>query len=189
MKRLFLSLLFLPLASATLVAQEQVSVPAEAVSPVPVFGYLSYNAVFRQMPEYQQARESFEALKAKYDAEARRAEEEFQRKFAEFLQGQSDFPASIMQKRQAELQDLMEKSISFRQNSQQLLKQAEQEMQQPVAQRLNQALQAIGTERHLLFILNTDADACPFLHPQAGVDVTADVLSKLGLLQAAPTTE
>ena len=185
MKRQILALLFMAAAAATLQAQ-QPSVPATAVSSAPIFGYLSYDTVFRQMPDYQQARESFQALKAKYDAEARRAEEEFQRKFAEFLQGQADFPVSIMQKRQAELQDLMEKSISFRQSSQQLLRQAEQQMQQPVAQRLNQVLQDIGNERHFLFILNTDADACPFVHPQAGVDVTADVLTKLGL--QAPTT-
>ena len=111
MKRQILALLFMAAAAATLQAQ-QPSVPATAVSSAPIFGYLSYDTVFRQMPDYQQARESFQALKAKYDAEARRAEEEFQRKFAEFLQGQADFPASIMQKRQAELQDLMDPFVS-----------------------------------------------------------------------------
>ena len=108
-------------------AQEQsAATPTDTPTvTVPQFGYLSYNAVFAQMPDYQKAKEDFAALKAQYDAEATRAEEEFQRKFTEFLQGQKDFPKSIMQKRQAELQELMDKSVAFRKEAQRLLAEAE----------------------------------------------------------------
>ena len=148
---------------------------------VPQFGYLSYNEVFEKMPEYQKAKEDFAALKEKYDAEATRAEEEFQRKFAEFLQGQKDFPPSILQKRQAELQDLMDKSVTFRKESRRLLRQAEGELQAPVSTRLNEAIQAVGAELGLIFVLNTDGNSLPFVHPQVGVNVTAPVLQKLGI--------
>ncbi|MBP5770792.1 MAG: OmpH family outer membrane protein [Bacteroidaceae bacterium] len=174
MKRILLSIvLMLPL---TMLAQSQVV----------RFGYLSYNAVFEQMPEYKQSQKDFAALKEKYDAEATRAENEFQRKFAEFLQGQKDFPASIMQKRQAELQELMDKSINFRQKSRGLLRQAEKDMQQPIKSRLEEAIKAVGSELGLIFILNTDGNSCPYVQPEAGVDVTGPVLTKLGL-QAAPS--
>ena len=99
MKRLFtVLLLVLPLS---LSAQMQ-------------FGYLSYKTIMAEMPEFAQVKQSMSELKAKYDAEATRGEEEFQKKFADFLQGQKDFPQTIMQKRQAELQSLMENGISFR---------------------------------------------------------------------------
>ena len=153
----------------------------EEATRVPQFGYLSYNEVYKQMPEYQKAQEDFAALKAKYDAEATRAEEEFQRKFAEFLQGQKDFPASILQKRQAELQDLMEKSVNFRKESHKLLLQAEAELQQPVAVKLDQAIKAVGAELGLIFVLNTDGNALPFVHPQVGVNITKAVFQKLGI--------
>ena len=108
-----------PTEQAAVQAPEQAPVATPAPAPptnqsavrVPQFGYLSYNEVYKQMPEYKKACDDFAALKAKYDAEATRAEDEFQRKFAEFLNGQKDFPQSIMLKRQAELQDLMEKSV------------------------------------------------------------------------------
>ena len=64
------------------------------------FGYMSYKTVMAEMPEYAQAKQSMAELKAKYDAEATRGEEEFQKKFVDFLQGQKDFPQTIMQKRQ-----------------------------------------------------------------------------------------
>jgi len=148
---------------------------------VPQFGYISYNEVFQQMPEYQKAQEDFAALKAKYDAETTRSEDEFQRKFAEFLQGQKDFPPSILQKRQAELQELMDKSVNFRRESRKLLRQAEAELQRPVAAKLDEAIKAVGAELGLIFVLNTDGNSLPFVHPQVGVDITRPVLSKLGI--------
>ena len=56
------------------------------------FGYLSYQQVIKEMPEYAQAMQELQSLKAKYDEEAARGEAEFQKKFVDFLQGQKDFP-------------------------------------------------------------------------------------------------
>ena len=114
---------------------------------VPQFGYLSFKEVLHQMPDYKKAQEDFAALKARYDAETARSEEEFQLKFAEFLQGQKDFPPSILQKRQAELQDLMDKSINFRRETQRLLAQAEAELMAPVNARLDEAVKAVGADQ------------------------------------------
>ena len=164
-------------------AQEQAA--ASEVRVVP-FGYVSYKDIFERMPEYDEARAAFAALKSKFEDEAERSEKEFQRKFAEFLQGQRDFPPTILQKRQAELQDLMDKSVAFRQESQRLLQKAEAEMMQPVMDRLNKAIQEVAAERNLIFVLNTDDNAVPFINPQVGVTITEPLLHRLGL--ASPLT-
>ncbi|MCM1108972.1 MAG: OmpH family outer membrane protein [Clostridium sp.] len=143
------------------------------------FGYLSYNAVLTAIPEYAEARKSLQELKVKYDAEARRSEEEFQTKFAELLQGQRDFPANILQKRQKELLDLSERGIAFRQEIQQLLAAAEKEMLQGVYQKINGVLQQLGTEKGYEYILNTDGNACPYINPALGEDVTEEVKTRL----------
>lgn len=164
------------------VANPTPAVPAnQAAVRVPQFGYLSYNEVYKQMPEYKKACDDFAALKAKYDAEATRAEDEFQRKFAEFLNGQKDFPQSIMLKRQAELQDLMEKSVTFRKETQRLLADAEAQLQAPVTERLNQVIYSVAGQLGLIFVLNTDGNAVPFVHPQVGVNITEPVLRALGI--------
>lgn len=156
---------------------------AQGAVQVPKFGYLSYDAVFKRMPEYAQAQADFAALKAKYDAEAERSEEEFQRKFTEFINGQKDFPQSIMLKRQAELQDLMDRSVAFRKESARLLAEAEKRMQEPIAAQLNQAIYDVAATQGLIYVLNTDGNAVPFIHPQVGVDITEAVLTKLGVKQ------
>lgn len=150
------------------------------------FGYMSYKTVMAEMPEYAQAKQSMAELKAKYDAEATRGEEEFQKKFVDFLQGQKDFPQTIMQKRQAELQSLMENGIAFRMKSQQTLEQAEKDLMEEVKKKLNNIILEVGVEYGYAFVLNTDDDACPFINPVIGVNVTDLVRWKLGLLAEPP---
>lgn len=168
MKRLLsLSLLLLPLL---LSAQIQ-------------FGYLSYQSVMQEMPEYAQAKANLATLKAKYEAESARGEEEFQRKFVDYLQGQKDFPQTIMQKRQAELQSLMDNGVSFRVQAQSLIANAEKEMMAEVSRKLNSVILEVGVEYGYGFILNTDDNSCPYINPVIGIDVTELVRRKLGLAE------
>jgi len=148
------------------------------------FGYVNYEQVLRELPEYAKAQEDLAALKAKYEAEAQKGEEEFQNKFVDFLQGQKDFPQAIMQKRQAELQTLMDAGVSFRVKSQELIAKAEDELMQEAHKRLKSALLEIGVEHGYGFILNTDDNSCPYINPVVGVDVTELVRKKLGLVSA-----
>ncbi len=145
------------------------------------FGYLSYNAIFRSMPEFAVSQQKLADLKSKYDQEAQRSEAEFQRKFAEFLQGQKDFPENILLKRQHELQDLLVKSIRFKEESQSLLAQAEKDLQADMLYLLNEAIRAVGVENGYAYIINTDGNACPFINPAMADDVTNAVKEKLQL--------
>ena len=145
------------------------------------FGYISYEQVLKELPEYAKATQDIAALKAKYEVEAQKSEEEFQRKFVDFLQGQKDFPQAIMQKRQAELQNLMDNGMAFRMKSQELIAQAEKDMMQEAHKRLSRALLEVGVEYGYGYILNIDNNNCPYINPVVGIDVTDLVRRKLGL--------
>ena len=92
--------------------------------------------------------------------------------------GQRDFPQTILQKRQSELQELLNKNIAFKKESQRLLAEAEKEALAPLQARLANALAKIGNERGLAFILNTDQNATPWMNPALGEDVT-DIVKNL----------
>ena len=135
------------------------------------FGFISYSAALQQMPEYAIAKRNIADLRIKFDAEAKRSEEEFNKKYEEFLEGQRDFAPSILRKRQSEIQDLMEKNVAFKAEAKRLLEQAEQDAMAPVREKLNQMLTTIGRQRGYAFILNTDNDALPFIDMSQGEDV------------------
>ncbi|MCF0197801.1 MAG: OmpH family outer membrane protein [Bacteroidaceae bacterium] len=149
-------------------------------------GYLSYQGVRDRMPEYAQAKDGIKTLKAQYDQEAKRTEDEFQRKFTEFLQGQKDFPQNILVKRQAELQTLMESGMKFRREAHELLIKAEQEVMAGVDKKLNEAIKAVGAQGYIC-ILNTDGNLCPYFSPEMSEDVTLPVLKQLGIVADEPS--
>jgi len=143
------------------------------------FGYLSYNAVFKAMPEYAAVQATVKTLREKYEAEQKRVENDFNKKYEEFLDGQKTFPKTILQKRQVELQEMLDKNIAFKKESQRLLAEAEAEAEAPLKARLAEKLAQIGQERGFAFILNTDANAAPWLNTAMGQDVTEAVMELL----------
>lgn len=139
------------------------------------FGYLSYTAAIKSMPEYAVMQQNMASLKKQYENETRQAEEEFNRKYELFLEGQHELDKPILQKRQSELQELLTKSISFKQEAERLLKRAEADMYAPLTHKLDSILKKIGTERGYAFILNTDGNALPYVNTACGEDITAIV--------------
>lgn len=158
MKKLFL-LIVLGVLSLTANAQTR-------------FGYFSFDNVLKSMPDYVMAQRSIDDLRQKYDAEMKRAEDEFNSKYEEFLDVQKDLVPAILRKRQAELQEMMQKNINFKNESQRLLKQAEADAFAPVKNKLYNALTKVGQAQGYAFILNTDSDACPYVNPEMGEDAT-----------------
>lgn len=160
------------LLAAWLMALPLMGMAQQAAHPSWYFGYFSYDAVLRSMPDYAIAKRNIDDLRAQYDAEMRRAEDDFNKKYEEFLDGQRDYAPAIFQKRQAELEDLLNRNVDFRKQAQRLLAQAETDAYAPLRQRLQEAVKRLGSERGYAFILNTDGDACPYADPQQGEDVT-----------------
>lgn len=145
------------------------------------FGYLSYNEVMKAMPEYQQALQSLAELKESYDEEMTRAEQDFSKKFAEYVDGQKSFPENIMLKRQKELQQLMEQSLQFKNEAQELLTKAEAELMEPIHTKLKEAIVAVGKSHNYIYVLNTDNNAHPYLNQGIAEDCTSAVLKELGI--------
>lgn len=154
------------------------NMPAMAQSEVK-FGYLSYNTVMQAMPEYAAMQNSMAELREKYEAEQKRVENDFNKKYEEFLDGQKNFPKTILQKRQSELQEMLDKNIAFKKESQRLLKQAEEDAMAPILVRLAEALDAIGKEHDYAFIVNIDEKVALWLNPSMGEDITTTVIEQL----------
>lgn len=166
MKR-FLLVIFACIAMA---AQAQDNAPALK------FGYLSYDLAMKSMTEYATVQMRMDSLRSAFNAEMQRVEDEFNRKYEDFLDGQKDFPRTILLKRQTELQEMLQKNLAFKQQLQQELKDTEAQLMAPLRIHLNEAIATIAHEQGLALVINTDANACPFIEPTMGVNVTEAVM-------------
>lgn len=172
MKQILLPLVFMLMpvaASAQQSAHPQVAAPVEQSLR---FGYFSYEEVLHTMPGYAIAKHNMDDLRAKYDAETKRAEDEFNAKYEEFLDGQRSFAPSILEKRQAELRELMAKNVTFKAEAVRLLQQADADAYAPLKALIDAAVQKVGKVKGLAFILNTDKGAFPYVNALCGEDVT-----------------
>ena len=169
-KRILLSI-FAIMALTTAAAQDVVSGFR--------FGYLSYEAALKAMPDYALVQQKMDQMRQQFQDETLRVEDEFNLKYEEFLDGQRDFPKTILQKRQSELQELMERNIRFKEESKKELEQTEKLLLAPLKIRLIEQLGTIARERGYAFIVDTDQKALPYINPSMGEDITLTVQDAL----------
>ena len=147
-------------------------------------GYLSYDSVLAAMPDNSIVQAKMSELRQAYETELKRVEDEFNRKYEDFLDEQRDFPRTILLKRQTELQEMLQRNIAFKQEGVRNLAKAKKEALAPLREKLNAAISKVAKEKGLSVVFNTDSNACPFIDPEISVDIQADVMSLLE--QAVP---
>lgn len=144
-----------------------------------LFGYFSYDETLKSLPEYTEAQKKLTELKTQFEAEIKRVEDDFNNKYEEFLEGQKDFPAIILQKRQIELQEIMNKNIAFKQEAKQQYANAEKETMDSLKNKIYEAVKTIGKAHKYAFIINTDLDVCPWIDPTQGIDLNSEIHKQL----------
>ena len=178
MKKFFF-LLFVLMSGVAVMAQDAeengTQNRSKEAAPVPVVGYLSCDSLLRAMPQYAVVKAQMRDLRQAYEQELKRVEDDFNQKYEAFLDGQKDFPRTILLKRQNELQELLQKNVAFRQQGLRDLQQAEAEALAPLRQHLGDAIAKVARRLGLILVVNTDSDACPFLAPESCIDIQGQV--------------
>ena len=146
------------------------------------FGHMNSAEIIPSMPEYTKAITELEALQKKYTEELTRTQEEFNRKYQEFQQAIAgdSLPPNIAERRQKELQDMMQRQEEFQQEAQQGMQQAEQNLMTPIYQKLNTAIEAVGASEGVVYIFDLARTQIPYVGPQS-IDLTTKVKSQLGI--------
>ena len=170
MKKLFFSfaLMLLPLLAV-----------AQQTTPSLKFGYFSYEKVLHAMADYATATRSLNDLKEKYDAETKRSENDFHTKYEDFLEGQRNFAPSILKKRQAELQEILDKNIAFKKEADRLIEEVEKQVYAPVHAKLKKTIAKMAQESGYAFVLNADNNALPYVNNMVGEDITTALKTAL----------
>ena len=143
------------------------------------FGYVSYMEMVKALPEYSIVVTHLDELQAKYEAEIARSEREFNQKYSDFIEEQHNFPENIRIKRHKELQELMEKSIAFKDEINRAMREARREMMKPLHDKVDEAVMKVCIDHKYDYVLNTDDRAYIAINPQSGNDITEQVKKEL----------
>lgn len=145
------------------------------------FGYVSYNELVKALPEYSIVEAHLDELQAMYEAEIERSDREFNQKYTDFIEEQSQFPDNIRIKRHKELQELMEKSMAFKHEVNNAMREARHEMMKPLYEKVDEAVMKVCIDGDYDYILNTDERVYIAVNPKSGADVTLLVKQELNI--------
>ena len=133
------------------------------------FAHMNSQEVIITMPEYTKAQADLDAMSKEYQTEMQRTQEEFNKKYQEFLAQADSLPKNIAERRQKELQDMAQRQEQFQQEAYQSMQKAQQE-----------AIQAVGKAEGVVYIFDLARTPIPYVGTQS-IDVTAKVKTQLGI--------
>lgn len=143
------------------------------------FGYFKYSQVLQQLPQYAQAQADYQELLTRCESEIKRNEQELTRSYVAFLNGQYDFPEPILRKRQKELQDLVDRSIVFREQVKEWLQQAHDSLFMPLNTIIDNAVASVCRHNNLGYAIDCEQAGYKFINPAIGFDITEAVLATI----------
>lgn len=142
------------------------------------FGTVDVQSILTAMPEVTEMNTQLETASKKYDEEFKKLVEEYNKKMTEFQNLAKDTPESIKERRVAEMQEYEQKINQFRQTAQQDLQRQQEQLMAPIEEKLQKAIETVGTEGSFTFIFQ---NAMPTYVGKDVIDVTPSVKGKLGL--------
>jgi outer membrane protein len=145
------------------------------------FGFIDFNATLRRMPDYIEAEANLRNIQSVYQDELDRSKREFERQYIEFMLEQDHLSASIVAKRQKELQLMMDNNVQFRDEVQMELEAKRDELLIPLQKKLLNAVQEVSTELNLDYVVDTGKGTYLYINQERGVDISDQVGSRLGI--------
>ncbi len=143
-------------------------------------GLVDTNSILQAMPETSDAQKKLAEASKKYEDEFARLQEELKRLYDEFQAMKPDELQAIKDRKTREVQDMNQKMQAFEQNAQQDLAKMQNELMQPVIQKVRTAVEAVGKEGGFGMIENYEPSLTLY-YASPVVDVTPQVKAKLGL--------
>ena len=134
--------------------------------------------IFNVMPETTAAETELANFNQSLQTELQRMEEEYNRKYTEFMQQSDTLVENIKVRRMQEIHGLREKIENFYQESQQNIVKKREELNAPIIQRIQSAIKSVGEEQAYTYIM--EIGAFLYISPKS-IDATPQVKAKLGL--------
>lgn len=155
-----------------------IALPMCVAAQAPKFGIVNVNNVFEAMPDKATAQTTLETASKTYEDEFKKLTDELEKKYTEFQGLAADTPETIKQRRIQEIQEFEQKIQQFRATAQQELQRQQEQLMAPIQQKIQTAIQAVGSENGFTFIF---PDAMPSFIGADVQDVTPLVKAKLGI--------
>ncbi|MDR1780775.1 MAG: OmpH family outer membrane protein [Tannerella sp.] len=130
------------------------------------------------MPEVSAMEKQLADLNAQYEKELKIMQDDFNKKYSEYVAQQDSLTENIKLRRQQEIQDLQERIQNYVPVAQQEMEKKQQELFAPIQEKLQKAITAVGDEKGYTFIISPQV---LLYKGNSAIDATQFVKDKLGI--------
>lgn len=145
------------------------------------FGHINAMEIISAMPEYTKAQNDLKALSDQLGKELQRTQEEFNKKYQEFMQTKDSLPANIAERRQKELEDMMQRQQQFQEKAQQDMEKAQNDLMAPIYKKLDDAIKSVGATEGVVYIFDLARTPIPYVNESQSANLNAKVKAQLGI--------
>ncbi len=150
------------------------------------FGYLDINTVLSGLPDVEQAKAQLEKEYRDVQNQLEEMQVEYNKKLQEYQNNvqlpdndPNKWSKAVLQLKEQELQDLQQRIINFQNTAQQTLQQRQNELFQPIYDKIKGKVDSIAKVKKLMAVW-TD-DNVYYINKDMVLDITPDVKKALGI--------
>lgn len=156
--------------------------PIAAVAQDVKIAYINAQEVFAAMPELSNIETQLTQKQEQINKNGQALIDEFNKKAEEFEASSSTATETVIQDQQKQLQSIQERYQLFLQNSQQEMNQLQQQLIEPINQKIADAIKSVGDTNNYTFVFDVSTMQSPivYVNPSA-INITQEVKTKLGL--------
>lgn len=144
------------------------------------FAHIDTQELFSIMPERMEAEKKLDGISKQYEDELVKMQEEFKKRYTEFMAAADTLPEGIRVRRMQEVQELEQRIQNFQQIAMQDLQKQQQDLLAPIMEKIKVAIEAVGQDQGFVYIFDLTSQTILF-HSSKSIDAMPLVKTKLGL--------
>jgi len=144
-------------------------------------GHVDSHSIIQSMPELEQAQRTLQNYYKELEDAMEGMVREYKSKAQELQSKMESLSPTLRKSREEELEDLGRRIESFRQTAQQDVQQKESELQQPIIEKVNAAIEKVGKDNSFTYIFDATPGSGVLYKSNSATDVTNLVKKELGI--------
>ncbi len=145
------------------------------------FGHLNVQKLIAELPEKQVADKELQSEAKKLQSQLEVMSQELDEKYSTYMAQRDSMSQLIRSTREKEIQDYDQRIQNFNKLAQQSLGQKEQELLQPIIEKVEKAIQAVGEEEGFIYIFDVSSQVILYNSDQS-IDCEDMVKTKLSTM-------
>lgn len=142
--------------------------------------HVNTNEIMNDMPDRAKAEKNLETYYNELQEQLKTMYGEYQNKLQDYQANAETMSNLVKQSKEKELVDLESRITAFQANAEDAFDAKRAELLQPLLEKIQNAINAVGKEKGYTYIFDTATGATVYIGADA-VDVTKDVKAKLGI--------